>query len=334
MNVEAQTINVPDRPAGLSAGALRRRRRARARRRRHPPRPARRRSRASSSAASSSATPASRGTPAPTTGRSPRSTSTATATSSTASSASATPRPRCATALARGDWDARRPRTSPTEWDNRKRLAPGVTTPAIDGLIARAPAAGATAAKVCGAGGGGCLFCYGPPDARAAIRDALAGRRRAPARLHDRAPRPHAWITTRRAGSRRRSPTCSRSRARTPFKIRAYRIRRRHDRRLGRPGRADGPSRSCASCRASARTSRRRSASSPTPASCALPPGAAAGVSRRRSSTCCGCRASARRRSRCSTPRSNIRSLDELAAAARDGPPARAQGHGRRRRKR
>jgi D-glycero-alpha-D-manno-heptose-7-phosphate kinase len=34
-------------------------------------------------------------------------------------------------------------------------------------------AAGATAAKVCGAGGGGCLFCYGPPDTRAAIADAL-----------------------------------------------------------------------------------------------------------------------------------------------------------------
>ena len=60
------------------------------------------------------------------------------------------------------------------EWENRKRLAPGVTTPAIDDLIARATAAGATAAKVCGAGGGGCLFCYGPPDARDAIREALA----------------------------------------------------------------------------------------------------------------------------------------------------------------
>jgi D-glycero-alpha-D-manno-heptose-7-phosphate kinase len=50
-----------------------------------------------------------------------------------------------------------------------------VTTPAIDDLIARAMAAGATAAKVCGAGGGGCLFCYGPPAARDAIRNALAG---------------------------------------------------------------------------------------------------------------------------------------------------------------
>jgi len=41
------------------------------------------------------------------------------------------------------------------EWNNRKRLAPGVTTPVIDSLIARAKAAGAIAAKVCGGGGGG-----------------------------------------------------------------------------------------------------------------------------------------------------------------------------------
>jgi D-glycero-alpha-D-manno-heptose-7-phosphate kinase len=77
------------------------------------------------------------------------------------------------TALAAGDWDGVG-RAIAEEWDNRKRLAPGVTTPAIDDLIARANAAGATAAKVCGAGGGGCLFCYGPPSARDAIRKALA----------------------------------------------------------------------------------------------------------------------------------------------------------------
>jgi D-glycero-alpha-D-manno-heptose-7-phosphate kinase len=76
-------------------------------------------------------------------------------------------------ALGRGDWDAVG-RAIRDEWDNRKRLAPGVTTPAIDALIGRATAAGATAAKVCGAGGGGCLFCYGPPDRRPAIADALA----------------------------------------------------------------------------------------------------------------------------------------------------------------
>jgi D-glycero-alpha-D-manno-heptose-7-phosphate kinase len=75
-------------------------------------------------------------------------------------------------ALEAGDWDAVG-RHIAVEWDNRKRLAPGVTTPDIDALIARAMAAGATAAKVCGAGGGGCLFCYGPPENREAVADAL-----------------------------------------------------------------------------------------------------------------------------------------------------------------
>jgi len=60
-------------------------------------------------------------------------------------------------ALERGDWDEVG-RQIATEWDNRKRLAPGVTTAVIDDLIARARAAGATAAKVCGAGGGGCVI--------------------------------------------------------------------------------------------------------------------------------------------------------------------------------
>jgi len=75
--------------------------------------------------------------------------------------------------LERRDWDEVG-RQIDKEWDNRKRLAPGVSTPAIDALIARAKAAGATAAKVCGAGGGGCLFCYGPPDKRSAIEAALS----------------------------------------------------------------------------------------------------------------------------------------------------------------
>src|SRR6185503_818032 len=76
-------------------------------------------------------------------------------------------------ALARADWDDAG-RQIAAEWDNRKRLAPGVLTLVIDELIRRATAAGATAAKVCGAGGGGCLFCYGPPEARSAIAEALA----------------------------------------------------------------------------------------------------------------------------------------------------------------
>jgi D-glycero-alpha-D-manno-heptose-7-phosphate kinase len=77
------------------------------------------------------------------------------------------------TALQRGDWDEVG-RQIASEWDNRKRLAPGVTTDRIEDLIGRAQSAGATAAKVCGAGGGGCLFCYGPPDRRTAIAAALA----------------------------------------------------------------------------------------------------------------------------------------------------------------
>ncbi len=76
-------------------------------------------------------------------------------------------------ALQANDWDEVG-RQIAREWENRKRLAAGVTTPAIDDLIARATAAGAEAAKVCGAGGGGCLFCYGPPGARASIAGALA----------------------------------------------------------------------------------------------------------------------------------------------------------------
>jgi D-glycero-alpha-D-manno-heptose-7-phosphate kinase len=78
-------------------------------------------------------------------------------------------------ALQRGDWDETG-RLIAEEWSNRKRLAPGVTTSTIDELIGAATAAGATAAKVCGAGGGGCLFCYGPPSTREAVAEALAGR--------------------------------------------------------------------------------------------------------------------------------------------------------------
>jgi D-glycero-alpha-D-manno-heptose-7-phosphate kinase len=61
------------------------------------------------------------------------------------------------------------------EWEHRKRLAPTVTTPAIDVLLAAAKGAGATAGKVCGAGGGGCLFCLTEPDQREAVAAALAG---------------------------------------------------------------------------------------------------------------------------------------------------------------
>ena len=42
-------------------------------------------------------------------------------------------------------------------YPNRKRLAPNITTPQMDALVAKALANGAEGAKVCGAGGGGCI---------------------------------------------------------------------------------------------------------------------------------------------------------------------------------
>jgi D-glycero-alpha-D-manno-heptose-7-phosphate kinase len=44
------------------------------------------------------------------------------------------------------------------EWSHRKQNAPGITTPLIDRLIDAARKSGARGAKVCGAGGGGCVF--------------------------------------------------------------------------------------------------------------------------------------------------------------------------------
>jgi D-glycero-alpha-D-manno-heptose-7-phosphate kinase len=75
-------------------------------------------------------------------------------------------------ALEQGDWPEVG-RQVAAEWDNRKGLAPGVTTPAIDRMIAAARDAGAYGGKVCGAGGGGCVFCLGEPDRVPAMRTAL-----------------------------------------------------------------------------------------------------------------------------------------------------------------
>jgi D-glycero-alpha-D-manno-heptose-7-phosphate kinase len=77
------------------------------------------------------------------------------------------------TALERRDWPEVG-RQIAAEWDNRKQLAPGVTTPEIDAMLIAAAKAGATGGKVCGAGGGGCLFCFGDPADVPAMRQALS----------------------------------------------------------------------------------------------------------------------------------------------------------------
>ena len=77
-------------------------------------------------------------------------------------------------ALERRDWPEVG-RQIAAEWHNRKRLAPGVTTPDIDAMLEAAQRAGAIGGKVCGAGGGGCLFCFGEPAVIPAVKRALAG---------------------------------------------------------------------------------------------------------------------------------------------------------------
>jgi len=75
-------------------------------------------------------------------------------------------------ALASNDWDGVSTHIN-LEWEARKKLAPGVTTPVIEALISSAFGAGARAAKVCGAGGGGCLFCLAEPGHLDLVRRAL-----------------------------------------------------------------------------------------------------------------------------------------------------------------
>jgi D-glycero-alpha-D-manno-heptose-7-phosphate kinase len=59
------------------------------------------------------------------------------------------------------------------EWASRRELAPGITTPFIDQLIEIARASGAEAAKVCGAGGGGCVAFYCERGRKAEVEAAL-----------------------------------------------------------------------------------------------------------------------------------------------------------------
>jgi D-glycero-alpha-D-manno-heptose-7-phosphate kinase len=59
------------------------------------------------------------------------------------------------------------------EWKLRKTNAPKITTPLIEKLIKAATKNGALAAKVCGAGGGGCVLFFTEPDRREKVADAI-----------------------------------------------------------------------------------------------------------------------------------------------------------------
>jgi D-glycero-alpha-D-manno-heptose-7-phosphate kinase len=60
------------------------------------------------------------------------------------------------------------------EWSCRRSLAPGVSTPQIEELLARGRAEGAWGGKACGAGGGGCVAILLPGSRRRAVERALS----------------------------------------------------------------------------------------------------------------------------------------------------------------
>jgi D-glycero-alpha-D-manno-heptose-7-phosphate kinase len=75
-------------------------------------------------------------------------------------------------ALLADDWSAVS-ETMRAAYPNRKRLAPGVTTPQMERLVETALANGAEAAKVCGAGGGGCIAFLCAEGRKAEVERAL-----------------------------------------------------------------------------------------------------------------------------------------------------------------
>ena len=75
-------------------------------------------------------------------------------------------------ALLSGDWNDVAELLA-LEWDNRKRNFEGISTPTIDSMIEQTREHGTLAAKVCGAGGGGCVIFMVKPGTRPAVEQAL-----------------------------------------------------------------------------------------------------------------------------------------------------------------
>jgi D-glycero-alpha-D-manno-heptose-7-phosphate kinase len=71
-------------------------------------------------------------------------------------------------ALEKSDWQEAG-RLLREEWRHRRRNVPGITTPLIDRLVQVTRRAGATGAKACGAGGGGCVFFLVERGAKAKV---------------------------------------------------------------------------------------------------------------------------------------------------------------------
>jgi D-glycero-alpha-D-manno-heptose-7-phosphate kinase len=68
-------------------------------------------------------------------------------------------------------------------WDTKRKLASGVSNGAIDCAVERALQAGASGAKVTGAGGGGFLLAICPMERQRAVRQSLADMRELPIKV-------------------------------------------------------------------------------------------------------------------------------------------------------
>jgi len=77
------------------------------------------------------------------------------------------------TALLANDWNEVG-KVMRAAYPNRKHLAPGITTPTMDALVEKAFQSGAEGAKVCGAGGGGCIAFLCTPERKTELERALA----------------------------------------------------------------------------------------------------------------------------------------------------------------
>lgn len=75
-------------------------------------------------------------------------------------------------ALEQSDWNEVA-RLLREEWSFRKKNAPGITTDLIDKLVDATRRAGALGAKVCGAGGGGCVFFLVDKGTKAKVSETI-----------------------------------------------------------------------------------------------------------------------------------------------------------------
>jgi D-glycero-alpha-D-manno-heptose-7-phosphate kinase len=68
-------------------------------------------------------------------------------------------------------------------WEAKRKLAVGISNDQVDGAVARALGAGASGAKLTGAGGGGFLLVICPMEQQRAVRESLADMRELPVKL-------------------------------------------------------------------------------------------------------------------------------------------------------